>query len=99
MRAWKVLVRELQEELNLAVPAPAYLCSQSERYSFREVVYCTTIVIFVVRVEDLSNAAAGDDISDFQLERPDEIDPAKIAFESHRAALERYRESIQRGAL
>jgi NADH pyrophosphatase NudC (nudix superfamily) len=93
------LVRELQEELNLAVSSPIYLCSQSERYLFRGVVYCTTIAIFVVRVEDLSHAIAGDDISDFQLVRPDEIDPAEIAFDSHLAALARYRESMQRGAL
>lgn len=90
------LVRELQEELNLAVSAPVYLCSQSERYPFREVVYCTSVAVFVAGVEDLVNAAARDDISEFLLVRPDEIDPGKIAFESHRAALRRYRESLQR---
>jgi hypothetical protein len=61
------------------------------------VVYCTTVAVFVVRVEDLSNAVASDDISAFQLVRPGEIDPTEIAFDSHLAALSCYRESLQRG--
>ncbi len=85
------LVRELREELNLSVAAPIYLCSHWEKYLYRDVLYFPTIGFFVVRVDDLSNAQAGDDIDDFILIKPDDIDHSELAFESDRVALARYR--------
>lgn len=85
------LVRELREELNLSVTAPVYLCSHWEKYLYRDVLYFSAIGFFVVRVDDLSNAKAGDDIDDFLLVRPDDIDHSELAFESDRVALEKYR--------
>ena len=85
------LVRELQEELNLTVTTPVYSCSHWERYSFRDVVYFTTIAFYVVSVNDISNANANDDIDAFVLVHPKDIDYGKLAFESDRVALDRYR--------
>src|SRR5512137_813426 len=54
----EALIRELQEELNLTVTAPVYLCSDSERYPSRDVLYFTTIAFFVVSAPDITNITA-----------------------------------------
>jgi ADP-ribose pyrophosphatase YjhB (NUDIX family) len=88
------LIRELQEELNLTLTAPVYLCSDWERYPSRDVLYFTTIAFFVVRAPDITNITARDDIDDFQLIRPGDINYSKLAFKTDRVALERYRKQI-----
>jgi len=93
------LVRELQEELNLTVTTPIYLCSHWERYPFRDVVYFATIAFYVVRANDISNAEANDDIDAFALVRPEDIDYSKLAFESDRVALDRYRRLSFKGEI
>jgi ADP-ribose pyrophosphatase YjhB (NUDIX family) len=85
------LIRELQEELNLTITAPTYLCSHWERYLFRDVVYFCTITFYVVKVNDISNVTANDDIDAFRLIHPSDIDYNKLAFESDRVALDKYR--------
>jgi len=85
------LSRELQEELNLTITAPTYLCSHWERYLFRDVVYFCTIAFYVVKANDISNVTANDDIDAFLLIQPSDIDYNKLAFESDRIALDRYR--------
>jgi ADP-ribose pyrophosphatase YjhB (NUDIX family) len=85
------LLREIQEELNLTITAPAYLCSHWERYLSREVVYFCTVAFYVVKANDISNAKAHDDIDAFLLIRPGEIYDDKLAFEGDRAAIDKYR--------
>ena len=85
------LIRELQEELNLTTSSPTYLCSHWERYLFRDVVYFTTIAFYVVKVNDISDAKANDDVDAFQLIYPGDIRHNKLAFESDRVALDKYR--------
>jgi ADP-ribose pyrophosphatase YjhB (NUDIX family) len=86
------LIREIQEELNLTITAPAYLCSHWERYLSQDVVYFCAIAFYVVKVNDISNVAANDDIDAFWLIHPSDIDDNKLAFESDRVALDKYRE-------
>ena len=93
------LVRELQEELNLTVTTPTYLCSHWERYLFRDVVYFSTIAFYVVSVNDISNAKAKDDIDAFLLVQPNDINYNKLAFESDRVALDRYRRLNLKGKI
>ena len=93
------LVRELQEELNLTVTTPNYLCSHWERYLFRDVVYFSTIAFYVVSANDISNAKANDDIDAFLLVQPNDIDYSKLAFESDRVALDRYRRLSLKGEI
>jgi ADP-ribose pyrophosphatase YjhB (NUDIX family) len=93
------LVRELREELNLTVTTPTYLCSHWERYSFRDVVYFTTIAFYVASANDISNAKANDDIDAFLLVRPKDIDYGKLAFESDRVALDTYRRRSVKGEI
>lgn len=89
------LQRELMEELNLAVTAPVYLCSYWGKYLYADVVYCTTIAYFIIEMRDISNARASDDVENFVLARPDEIDLDKLAFDGDRFALNRYVERSQ----
>jgi ADP-ribose pyrophosphatase YjhB (NUDIX family) len=84
------LIRELQEELNIAATSPHYLCSHWEKYLFRDVVYFTSIAFYAIRVEDISNAVANDDIDAFQFVHPSEINSSLLAFESDRVAIDRY---------
>jgi len=86
------LVREIQEELNLKITAPTYLCSQGERFLSRDVVYFCTIVFYVTNVCDINNVTARDDIDGFLFIRSNEIDYNKLAFETDRFALDKYRE-------
>lgn len=88
------LIRELEEELNLSVKSPVYLCSEGERYLSRDVLYFCTIAFFVVRVNDISQVSARDDIDAFQLFRPGDIENDKLAFKTDRLALDGYRKLI-----
>jgi NAD+ diphosphatase len=85
------IIRELQEELNLTVTSPAYLCSDWEKYLSRDVLYFCTIAFFVVQANDISDIKAQDDIDAFQLIQPGRIDYDKLAFKTDRTALDRYR--------
>ncbi len=89
------LLRELKEELDLSVSSPIYLCSGGDQYLFREVVYFTIVAFYVVRVKDISRITAKDDIDAFRLVKPAEVDLTQLAFESDRAALKKYLESIK----
>ena len=84
----------MQEELGLTVPAPTYLCSQWDKYLFLDVMYLAAIAFYVVRVNDISKAKANDDIDAFFLVKPNDIDDDKLAFKSHRVALNRYNNEL-----
>jgi ADP-ribose pyrophosphatase YjhB (NUDIX family) len=90
----EALIREIHEELNLAITAPNYLCSHWDRYLSGDVVYFCAIAFYVVKVEDISNITAHDDVDAFQLIRPGDIDDKKLAFESDGVALDQYRKRI-----
>ena len=85
------LIREIQEELNLTITAPAYLCSDSERYLSEDVVYFCAIAFYVVKENDISNITAHDDIDAFLLIKPGDVDYDKLAFETDGAAIDKYR--------
>ena len=58
------LVRELQEELNLTVTTPIYLCSHWERYPFRDVVYFATIAFYLLGAAILGRTGLNPEKSD-----------------------------------
>ncbi len=87
----KALIREIREELNLSIAAPTYLCSYGEQYVSREVVYFCVVAFFVVRVDDIREMRAQDDVDMYQLISPEAIKPVEMAFESDLRALEKYR--------
>jgi NAD+ diphosphatase len=84
------LIREIREELNLDISEPVYLCSQGEQYASKDVVYFCVVTFFVVRVEDIHNIRAQDDVESYQLFSAGEINGTEMAFESDLKALEEY---------
>jgi ADP-ribose pyrophosphatase YjhB (NUDIX family) len=85
------LIREMQEELDLRIADPTYLCSLEEKYLSGDVLYFCNIAFFVVRVDTISSLSAHDDIEDFLLVRPEEIDQHELAFETDGIAIDKYR--------
>ena len=84
------LVRELQEELCVNVRDLQYLISFGSTYLYREVQYFTTVAYFVVKGSDLSNARPNDDIDQFFLAHPEELDRAELAFKADISAIDTY---------
>jgi ADP-ribose pyrophosphatase YjhB (NUDIX family) len=81
------LIREIKEELNLDISAPIYLTSAPNDYFYGGIVYKTTDLYFLTRVEDISQIRAQDDVADFVLIAPEAVDPSKLAFTSAKCAL------------
>ncbi len=90
----EALIRELQEELNISVASPNYLCSEGERYESRGIIYFCSTAFFIVKIDDISTLSARDDVSDYLLIKASEIDLEKLAFETDRVAIEKYRKLI-----
>lgn len=84
------LARELHEELNLPVTAPRYLCSHWGEYLYASILYYTTIAYFIVHVEEIGPLRANDDVENFTLVHPMEIDLSALAFDGDRVALTLY---------
>jgi len=87
--AEEALRREVLEEFNLVISAPAYLLSAPNDYPYAGIVYKTTDLFFVCEVDDISAIRAGDDVAGYQLVDPGELEPQKLAFTSGRIALQR----------
>lgn len=85
--AEEALAREVLEEINVRITHPVYLTSEPNNYVYAGVLYKTTDLFFVCEVDDLSTIKAGDDVADYRLIAPAEIDPQQLAFASSRAAL------------
>lgn len=88
----ETLAREMKEELGIDVVAPIYLASYGGTYLYKDVHYFTTVAYFIVRVDDLANAVANDDIDEFHLAHPDETDRYPMAFDIDRQAWLTYRQ-------
>jgi ADP-ribose pyrophosphatase YjhB (NUDIX family) len=86
------LAREMREELNLVVTRQHYLTSDWETYLYREVLYPTAVTFFMIEVEDISKARAGDDAEGFSFVPVEAVDAAQLAFKSSRTAIQIYRE-------
>jgi ADP-ribose pyrophosphatase YjhB (NUDIX family) len=80
------LRREIREELNLEVTDFRYLASASNDYCYAGVPYKTTDLFFVCETQDLTEILPGDDVADYVLTDPRDVDPASLAFGSTRAA-------------
>ncbi|MFM8332276.1 MAG: NUDIX hydrolase [Candidatus Methylumidiphilus sp.] len=92
--AEEALAREVLEEVNIAIADPVYLTSAPNDYLYADVLYKTTDPFFVCKVEDISTLKAGDDVADYRLIAPTEIDPQQLAFTSGRIALAKLLERL-----
>lgn len=87
------LVREVKEECNLAIVDLRYFGSFGNTYHYCGVEYFTADTFFLCRPVDAGKLALSDETSEFVLTDITTVDMNTIAFESIRAALEKYKKS------
>ncbi|MGO4891697.1 NUDIX hydrolase [Flavobacterium sp. W21_SRS_FM6] len=84
----EALARELMEELQLPLESMAYLFSYSNTYTYKEVTYPTLDSFFMINLNALPELIIQEsEISDFCWLKPTDIDPERLAFDSHKKAL------------
>ncbi|TAN53526.1 MAG: NUDIX domain-containing protein [Methylococcaceae bacterium] len=88
------LRREVMEELGLAVTDVSYLASAPNSYLYAGVLYKTTDMFYVCRVDDISRIHAQDDVAGYRLADPHAMDPATLAFPSARGVFGQLLRSI-----
>ncbi len=86
--AENALAREVREELNIEISAPVYLASFPNNYRYADILYKTTDLFFICHVDDICSIKAMDDVADYLLLAPEEVDLERLAFASGRNALQ-----------
>jgi ADP-ribose pyrophosphatase YjhB (NUDIX family) len=89
--------REAREETGIDVEGLIFLGSWPNLYEWRGVVYPVVDLYFTGRVGDGVAAWARHEVEEVVWLRPEDVDPATLAFPTTRAALARYRETSRRG--
>ncbi len=84
--------REVQEELGLTIDQVQYVCSMTNLYYFKEVMYPVCDLIFRAKAVNPEEAAALDGAEDILWSKLDKIDPADLAFESVKKGLQMLRD-------
>jgi NAD+ diphosphatase len=88
------LRREIKEELNLDITAIQYINSYPNTYIYKEVEYRTLDLVYTAEIQSIENIHAADDISDYVLFQPTEIQLEKIGLLSIRKAVAEYLQTI-----
>ena len=89
------VMREVLEEIGLALQAPRYLFSLPNRYEYHTIRYRTVDVFFAFDVREVAPFVANDEAAALHWMRLPDIDLGQVAFESVRAALRRLLQSEQ----
>lgn len=84
--------RETHEETGLEVEQVEYLGGWRNVYSWRGVDYPVLDLYFTARAREGSTARAREEVAACVWLAPEDVDPAKLAFDSTRAAFARYQE-------
>jgi ADP-ribose pyrophosphatase YjhB (NUDIX family) len=85
--------RETREETGLEIEDVSFLGGWPNLYSWRGIDYPVLDLFFTARAKDGAVARALDEVEACVWKRPEEIDPATLAFPSTRAAVARFRET------
>ena len=88
------LKREIKEEINIDIAGLRYFASFPNPYLYKKVTYFTTDTFFTCKPIHPELMRPNREISEIAIIKPDEIDLKRIAFESTRLALQKYREII-----
>jgi ADP-ribose pyrophosphatase YjhB (NUDIX family) len=91
------VVREAREETGVEVAELRFLGSWPNVYEWRQVAYPVLDLYFTGRAGDGPLASARHEVAEVLWLRPEEIDPADLAFPTARAALLCYRQMTGRG--
>ncbi len=82
------LKREIREELNIETLDFRYLTSAPNDYAYGGVLYKTADLFFTCQAPDIRGIRPGDDVADFRLIAPADLEPSALAFASSRTALQ-----------
>jgi tRNA (cytidine/uridine-2'-O-)-methyltransferase len=88
----EAIARETREETCLEIGDVALLGGWPNLYAWRGVEYPVLDLFFTGRARPGSSAAAGHEVDEVAWTRPEDVDPAALAFPSTRAAFARFRE-------
>lgn len=83
--------REIAEEFGLVLTDLSYRCSHPNRYTYRELTRPVCDVFFHARAASFDVILQRDEVSDWVLRPPAEIDPRELAFDSMCHALAVFR--------
>jgi len=86
--------REVKEELSIDTQEMRYLFSFPNTYPYRDMVYDTLDLIFLVHWDEPPEVKAADDLEDVMWVARDAVEYEKIAFDSLRQAVRRYLEEV-----
>jgi NAD+ diphosphatase len=85
--------REAREETGIEVEGLRFLGSWPNLYEWRGISYPVVDLYFTGRACDGSTASARHEVEEVLWLRPEEVDPAELAFPTTRAAFARFRET------
>ena len=88
--AENALAREVHEEFNIHLSSLVYLASFPNDYLYEGLLYKTTDLYFICHVNDISSLKVMDEVTEFLLVAPEEVDLGKLAFASGRNAFRRF---------
>lgn len=85
------LKREIKEEIDIMVADLRYFASFPNPYSYKKVTYFIVDAFFICKPIHPERMRPNQEISEITILKPDKIDLKRIAFESTRQALLKYR--------
>lgn len=84
------LKREIKEELDIEIDGYEYFMSCTNNYHFGGITYFIIELVFICRIDEYTGINISDEIMDYIIVRPDEIDPDDFGFPSTRAIHKKY---------
>jgi ADP-ribose pyrophosphatase YjhB (NUDIX family) len=96
-RAEDAAIREVKEELNIDIGKDGvqFLASFPNTYEYKGITYFTCDIAFICKYSGPLTFTACDDVKDYRIIHPKDIDFNKISFESIRNVLKLYLEKIK----
>jgi ADP-ribose pyrophosphatase YjhB (NUDIX family) len=98
-RAETAAGREIREEVGLEIADVTFLGSHPNSYHYAEVTYPVLDFFFTARALNAEQAAALDDVAQFEWLDPLSVRPEQLAFPSMQAALDQWQEQLRRAGV
>lgn len=86
--------REFREEVGIEPSGLRYLCSQPNRYAYRNLVYPVLDLYFVARLDGPTGIVDSAEVSAVCWLTPCDVSPADLAFDSTRKAYEQFLDTL-----
>ena len=84
-RAEDALIREVREEVNIPIREVAFLCSQTNRYFYKEITYPVVDLFFTAKADQAGEVGSPVEVDSVLWLDPVSVNPEDLAFSSMRA--------------